>query len=80
MFTTCADEGVAEMSSAAATAAPHNSRFMSEFSFRCDRQSLRFSTIRTSRDPRQVNSLAERRIEALTALETRFRNAPSLLA
>src|SRR4030095_12771683 len=27
-FTTCADEGVAEKSNAAATAAPHNSRFM----------------------------------------------------
>ena len=29
MFTTCADEGEAEMSNAAATAAPQNSRFMS---------------------------------------------------
>jgi hypothetical protein len=70
MFTTCADEGEAVMNNAAATAAPHNNRFMGMSPFRGEPRDAEqpcraeakgeggASRIWTTRDPRRVNGLA----------------------
>jgi hypothetical protein len=81
MFTTCADEGLAEINNAAATAAPHNNRFICLSPSRgVPRERGTASRIRTTRDLRRVNSLAPVCVGAFTALETRFRNADSAVA
>jgi len=76
MFTTCADEGVAEMSNVAATAAPHNSRFMSMSPCRgVPRDGERIAGTGPWKIPARSTGYVRDGSRTLTAVETRFRNA-----